>query len=421
MNRFFYNVFMYLATPFVLIYLLYRALKSEDYRGRVAERFGLKRLSITKPVILIHSVSVGETIAATPLIKQIVSDYPSHQVLVTTSTPTGSAMVKKLFGASVEHCYLPIDLPGSIARFLKQITPQAAIVMETELWPNLIHQLAHANTPILLANARMSEKSMNGYLSKAAPLMHEMLNNLDCVAAQYSSDGERFITLGLPKDKLTIGGSIKFELSISSELQNQQHQLKQRWAHDRPVWVAGSTHPGENEQLLQTHQSLLTQFPNLLLVIIPRHSERFDEVAQQATTQGFNIVRRSEGTTPSSDTQVVIGDTMGEMLLLLGIGDITYIGGSLIQRGGHNPLEPAALGKPVIMGESCYNFSDICDKLLASQGLQQVANNAELTQLISELFNDKAMRQQMGKHALQVVADNQGTLKRLMAWVNQKV
>ena len=412
---------MYLATPFVLIYLLYRALKSEDYRGRVAERFGLKRLSITKPVILIQSVSVGETIAATPLIKQIVSDYPSHQVLVTTSTPTGSAMVKKLFGASVEHCYLPIDLPGSIARFLKQITPQAAIVMETELWPNLIHQLAHANTPILLANARMSEKSMNGYLSKAAPLMHEMLNNLDCVAAQYSSDGERFITLGLPKDKLTIGGSIKFELSISSELQNQQHQLKQRWARDRPVWVTGSTHPGENEQLLQTHQSLLTQFPNLLLVIIPRHSERFDEVAQQATTQGFNIVRRSEGTTPSSDTQVVIGDTMGEMLLMLGNGDITYIGGSLIQRGGHNPLEPAALGKPVIMGESCYNFSDICDKLLASQGLQQVANNAELTQLISELFNDEAMRQQMGKHALQVVADNQGTLKRLMAWVNQKV
>lgn len=421
MNRFFYNVFMYLATPFVFIYLLYRALKSEDYRGRVAERFGLRRLSITKPVILIHSVSVGETIAATPLIKQIVSDYPSHQVLVTTSTPTGSAMVKKLFGATVEHCYLPIDLPGSIARFLKQITPQAAIVMETELWPNLIHQLAHANTPILLANARMSEKSMNGYLSKAAPLMHEMLNNLDCVAAQYSSDGERFITLGLPKDKLTIGGSIKFELSISSELQNQQHQLKQRWARDRPVWVAGSTHPGENEQLLQTHQSLLTQFPNLLLVIIPRHSERFDEVAQQATTQGFNIVRRSEGTTPSSDTQVVIGDTMGEMLLLLGIGDITYIGGSLIQRGGHNPLEPAALGKPIIMGKSCYNFSDICDKLLASQGLQQVANNAELTQLISELFNDEAMRQQMGKHALQVVADNQGTLKRLMAWVNQKV
>ena len=210
-------------------------------------------------------------------------------------------------------------------------------------------------------------------------------------------------------------------MSISSELQNQQHQLKQRWARDRPVWVTGSTHPGENEQLLQTHQSLLTQFPNLLLVIIPRHSERFDEVAQQATTQGFNIVRRSEGTTPSSDTQVVIGDTMGEMLLMLGNGDITYIGGSLIQRGGHNPLEPAALGKPVIMGESCYNFSDICDKLLASQGLQQVANNAELTQLISELFNDEAMRQQMGKHALQVVADNQGTLKRLMAWVNQKV
>ena len=421
MNRFFYNVFMYLATPFVLIYLLYRALKSEDYRGRVAERFGLKRLGITKPVILIHSVSVGETIAATPLIKQIFNDYPSHQIVVTTSTPTGSAMVKKLFGASVEHCYLPIDLPGSVKRFLKQVAPQAVIVMETELWPNLIHQLSHTNTPILLANARMSEKSMNGYLSKAAPLMHEMLNNIDCVAAQYASDGKRFINLGLPQDKLTVGGSIKFELSISSDLQIQQQQLKQLWAPNRPVWVAGSTHPGENEQLLQAHQSLLTQFPRLLLVIIPRHSERFDEVAQQATTQGFSIVRRSEGITPSSDTQVVIGDTMGEMLLLLGLGDISYIGGSLIERGGHNPLEPAALGKPIIMGESCYNFSDICDKLLASQGLQQVADNTELTQLISKLLNNKEMRLQMGKHALQVVADNQGTLKRLMTWVDQKI
>lgn len=421
MNRFFYNVFMYLATPFILLYLLYRALKSDDYRGRVGERFGFKKLTLTKPVILVHSVSVGETIAATPLINQLVSDYPEHDILVTTSTPTGSEVVKKSFGDNVVHCYLPIDLPGSVKRFLTQVKPQATIVMETELWPNLIHQLSKANTPILLANARMSEKSMNGYLGKAAPLMHEMLNNLDCVAAQYASDGERFVKLGLPEKKLTIGGSIKFELSISDELKAKQQALKQQWAPNRPVWVAGSTHPGENEQLFAAHQTLLNDFPDLLLVIIPRHSERFDEVTQQAINTGFTTVRRSEDATPNNDTQVVIGDTMGEMLLLLGISDISYIGGSLIERGGHNPLEPAALGKPVIMGPSCYNFSDICDKLVASSGLKHVANSDELAIFISQLLNDGIQCSEMGAKAQQVVADNQGTLARLMNWVKQKV
>ncbi|MCG7533001.1 lipid IV(A) 3-deoxy-D-manno-octulosonic acid transferase [Psychrobium sp. MM17-31] len=421
MNRFFYNVFMYLATPFFLLYLLYRALKSDDYRGRVGERFGFRKLTLTKPVILVHSVSVGETIAATPLIKQLVSGYPEHHILVTTSTPTGSEVVKKNFGDSVVHCYLPIDLPGSVKRFLKQVKPQAVIVMETELWPNLIHQLSSASTPILLANARMSEKSMNGYLGKAAPLMHEMLNKLDCVAAQYASDGERFVKLGLPEEKLTIGGSIKFELSISDELKTKQQALKQQWAPNRPVWVAGSTHPGENEQIFETHKTLLRDFPDLLLVVIPRHSERFDEVTQQASDVGFAIVRRSEGVAPNNDTQVVIGDTMGEMLLLLGISDISYIGGSLIERGGHNPLEPAALGKPVIMGPSCYNFSDICDKLVASGGLQQVANSDELAIFISQLLNDGIQCSEMGAKALQVVVDNQGTLARLMNWVKQKV
>ncbi|MGB0835139.1 MAG: lipid IV(A) 3-deoxy-D-manno-octulosonic acid transferase [Psychrobium sp.] len=421
MNRFFYNVFMYLATPFILLYLLYRALKSDDYRGRVGERFGFKKLTLAKPVILVHSVSVGETIAATPLIKQLVSDYPNHHILVTTSTPTGSEVVRKNFGGSVVHCYLPIDLPGSVKRFLKQIKPQAVIVMETELWPNLIHQLSSAHTPILLANARMSEKSMNGYLGKAAPLMREMLNKLDCVAAQYASDGERFIKLGLPEKKLTIGGSIKFELSISDELKAKQQALQQQWVPNRPVWIAGSTHPGENEQIFAAHQTLLKDFPDLLLVVIPRHSERFDEVTQQASDAGFAIVRRSEEIVPNNDTQVVIGDTMGEMLLLLGISDISYIGGSLIERGGHNPLEPSALGKPVIMGPSCYNFSDICDKLVASGGLKQVANSDELAILISQLLNDDVKRGEMGAKALQVVADNQGTLARLMNWVKQKV
>lgn len=412
---------MYLATPFILLYFLHRAIKSDDYRGRLKERFGFKTLIFTRPVILIHSVSMGETIAATPLINQLIVDYPNHQILVTTSTPTGSSVVNKNFGDRVEHCYLPIDLIGSVKRFLAQVNPQITIVMETELWPNLIHQLHQKNVPILLANARMSERSMKGYLKKAAPLMREMLSKITQVSAQFTNDGERFITLGLPKDKLEIGGSIKFELSVSSALQQQQQQLKEQWAPNRLVWVAGSTHPGEHEQILAAHRILVTIYPDLLLVLIPRHSERFDEATTLVQTAGFRVTRRSQQQAPSKQTQVVIGDTMGEMLLMLGIADIAYIGGSLIERGGHNPLEPAALGKPIIMGPSCYNFDDISEKLIESGGLETVVDDIDLANLISHLISDSQRRITMGENALKVVNANQGTLNRLMNWVSTQL
>lgn len=409
---------MYLVTPFIMLYFFYRAIKSDDYRGRLKERFGFKKLTFSQPVILIHSVSMGETIAATPLINQLINDYPNHQVLVTTSTPTGSAVVNKTFGNRVEHCYLPIDLIGSVKRFLKQVNPEITIVMETELWPNLIHQLHNKNIPILLANARMSERSMKSYLKKAAPLMREMLSKVNRVSAQFPSDGDRFLTLGLPKEQLEIGGSIKFELSIPSKLKQQQHELKEQWAADRLVWVAGSTHPGENEQILAAHRILVSIYPDLLLVLIPRHSERFDDATTMAQTAGFHVARRSQQQAPSKQTQVVICDTMGEMLLMLGIGDIAYIGGSLIERGGHNPLEPAALGKPIIMGPSCYNFSDICDKLINAGGLEIVTDDIELANLISHLISDSTRRVTMGNNALKIVNENQGTLARLMSWVS---
>lgn len=421
MNRFFYNILMYLMTPLIVVYLCYRAIKSDDYRGRLSERFGFKKFNFSQPVILIHSVSMGETIAATPLINQLISDYPNHQIIVTTSTPTGSAVVTRNFGQQVAHCYLPLDLIGSVKRFLKQVTPDIVIVMETELWPNLIHQLYKRNTPILLANARMSEKSMQSYLKKAAPLMHDMLNKITQVSAQYQSDADRFKILGLPNNKLNIGGSIKFELSIKDELKQQQAILKQQWAPNRLVWVAGSTHPGENEKILATHKQLLTLFPSLLLVLIPRHSERFDETATLTQNAGFNVIRRSQQQIPNEQCEVVIGDTMGEMLLLLGLADIAYIGGSLIERGGHNPLEPAALGKPIIMGPSCYNFSDISHKLIDAGGLKTVEDSEQLTALVSQLINDEERRSAMGENALNVVKENQGTLSRLMNWVSTQV
>lgn len=419
MNRFLYTVILYLATPFILLYLCYRAFKSADYRGRIAERFGFKLLKPQKSTILVHSVSVGETIAATPLINRLISDYPTYQIVVTTSTPTGSAEVKSRFGDRVLHCYLPIDLPGAVKRFLNHLQPQLCIIMETELWPNLIHQLDQRDIPTLLANARMSQKSADGYRAKAAPLMRDMLSKLNQVSAQFASDGQRFVSLGLAHDKLKISGSIKFDLTIDQQLITRQKQLKQQWADNRLVWVAGSTHPVEHEKLMQTHRQLLTQFPDLLLIIVPRHPERFDEVAKQCQDLRFNYIRRSTGEVPSNTTQIVVGDTMGELMLMFGLADISYVGGSLIERGGHNPLEPAALGKPVLMGESTYNFSDICQHLTQAGGLKQVEDEAQLQHELTTLFNDVEQRRSMGSNARDVVNKNQGTVERLLAWVAQ--
>lgn len=421
MNRFLYTIILYLATPLILLYLAYRALKSSDYRGRIGERFGFKKMRPTKPVILVHSVSVGETIAATPLINHLISNYPNHHILVTTSTPTGSATVNKSFGDRVLHCYLPIDLPGAVKRFLDDVRPEVCIIMETELWPNLVNQLHQRNIPTLLANARMSEKSATGYQKKAAPLMREMLTKLTQVSAQFASDGERICRLGLAEDKLEISGSIKFELNINEDLLAKQQQLKHQWAEHRPVWVAGSTHPMENEQILHCHKALLKQFPDLLLVIVPRHPERFNEVAKLCQQQAFEFVRRSDNQAPQPSTQVVLGDTMGELLLLFGIADISYVGGSLIERGGHNPLEPAALGKPVLMGKSVYNFSDISERLVQAKGLIQVNDKEHLASVVTSLLQDQQQRIAMGNNAQQLVKENQGTLGRLMSWVDQQL
>ncbi|GKX64249.1 3-deoxy-D-manno-octulosonic acid transferase [Pragia fontium] len=328
-------------------------------------------------------------------------------------TPTGSERVLSAFGDDVHHVYLPYDLPGSVNRFLNQVQPKLVIIMETELWPNLIHQLNKHHVPLVIANARLSERSANGY-SKLGNTIRTMLQKITLIAAQNQEDGERFIQLGLKRSHLTITGSLKFDISVTPELSARALSLRRQWAPHRPVWIAASTHDGEESIILETHAKLLQHFPDLLLILVPRHPERFP-TAQQLTTQaGMSYITRSSGEVPTQHTQVVIGDTMGELMLLYGIADLAFVGGSLVERGGHNPLEPAAHAIPVLMGPHTFNFKDICSKLEQADGLITVDNASSLAEKIESLLADEAYRSYRGQQAVNVLLHNQGALEKLL-------
>lgn len=419
MARFVYSAFFYLILPLVLLRLLWRAWRAPAYRHRIAERFGFFKPPARTGGLWVHAVSVGESIAAAPLINHFLAQHPDLPVVVTTMTPTGSERVRAMFGDRVFHVYAPYDLPDAVARFLDRIQPRAAVIMETEIWPNMVCQTAARGIPLVLANARLSARSARGY-GRLAGLSRAVFARFSQVVAQSVADGDRFVALGLPTSKLTVSGSIKFDLDIPPELRIQAAALRRDWLGERVVWIAASTHAGEDEILLAGHRSLLRQFPDALLILVPRHPERFAKVAELIGHSKLAFERRSDavdGATQQSvaaGTSVVLGDTMGELLLLLGCADLAFVGGSLIAHGGHNTLEPAAWGLPVVTGESDFNFSEISALLVASGGLQKINNDAELAELLLGLFADPVRREQQGAAAKQVVDSNRGALQRLL-------
>nr|WP_201346184.1 lipid IV(A) 3-deoxy-D-manno-octulosonic acid transferase [Pragia fontium] len=411
--RLIYSFLLYLLQPLIWLRLFLRGRKAPAYRKRWAERYGFCRGKVEPHGIMLHSVSVGETLTAIPLVRALRYRYPTLPITVTTMTPTGSERVLSAFGDDVHHVYLPYDLPGSVNRFLNQVQPKLVIIMETELWPNLIHQLNKRHVPLVIANARLSERSANGY-SKLGNTIRIMLQKITLIAAQNQEDGERFIQLGLKRSHLTITGSLKFDISVTPELSARALSLRRQWAPHRPVWIAASTHDGEESIILETHAKLLQHFPDLLLILVPRHPERFP-TAQQLTTQaGMSYITRSSGEVPTQHTQVVIGNTMGELMLLYGIADLAFVGGSLVERGGHNPLEPAAHAIPVLMGPHTFNFKDICSKLEQADGLITVDNASSLAEKIESLLADEAYRSYRGQQAVNVLLHNQGALEKLL-------
>lgn len=408
-----YQVLVYLIQPLIWIRLLLRSRKSPAYRKRWAERYGFCKGKVVPGGIMLHSVSVGETLAAIPLVRALRHRYPYLPITVTTMTPTGSERVQSAFGKDVHHVYLPYDLVGSVNRFLDEVNPKLVIIMETELWPNLIIALDNRKIPLVIANARLSERSAKGY-KKLGEFIRKILQRITLIAAQNEEDGARFIALGLKRNQLAVTGSLKFDISVTPELAAKAIALRSQWASRRQVWIATSTHDGEETLLLEAHKMLLRTHPNLLLILVPRHPERFSVARELTQKAGLTFIQRSTSEIPSASTQVVIGDTMGELMLLYGIADLAFVGGSLVERGGHNPLEAAAHAIPVLMGPHTINFKDICAKLAQADGLITVTDTASLVKEISTLLTDEDYRLYYGRHAVEVLRQNQGALQRLL-------
>ncbi|MEM6052799.1 lipid IV(A) 3-deoxy-D-manno-octulosonic acid transferase [Erwinia sp. P7711] len=408
-----YTVLLYLIQPLIWLRLWLRGRKAPAYRKRWAERYGYCAGKVKPDGILLHSVSVGETLAAVPLVRALRHRYPAMPITVTTMTPTGSERAASAFGKDVHHVYLPYDLPGSMNRFLDNVNPRLVIIMETELWPNMIALLHQRKIPLVIANARLSARSAKGY-KKLGKFMQQLLQRITLIAAQNQEDGERFISLGLKRSQLTVTGSLKFDISVTPELAARAITLRRQWAPRRPVWIATSTHEGEESIILEAHRKLLARFPSLLLILVPRHPERFSTAREMTQKAGLSYTLRSTGEIPSGSTQVVIGDTMGELMLLYGIADLAFVGGSLVERGGHNPLEAAAHAIPVLMGPHTFNFKDICAKLSQADGLITVTDADSLDKEIGTLLTDEDYRLYYGRHAVEVLHQNQGALQRLL-------
>ena len=393
-----------------------RGLRNPAYRQRWSERFGYAPVMEQAGCIWLHAVSVGETRAAVPLVRALMQHYPGRRILITTMTPTGSDQVRELFGKQVEHCYVPYDLPTAVWRFLNRTRPALVIIMETELWPNLFHQCHTRGIPLILANVRMSEKSARGY-RRFAGLTRATLANVSRVGAQTEADAGRLRALGATQVEVT--GSIKFEMDVPAELAARTAALRNGFGK-RPVWVAASTRVGEEEYVLDAFTHLREQFPDLLLVLVPRHPERFDSVAKLCQQRGFRIERRSarkDGLTP--DTAILLGDTMGEMLLFHAAADVSYIGGSLVPLGGQNLLEAAAVGTPVVFGPHMFNFSDISRMALERGAGRQVQDAAELASAVADYLENPAARNAAGAAGQRMVAENRGALAKTLALLRQ--
>jgi 3-deoxy-D-manno-octulosonic-acid transferase len=416
--RLLYLLAVYLAAPLVSLLYLWRGLRDHSYWHNFRERFGFGARSAPHGVWL-HAVSVGEVQACAPLVTALSRQHPHLPLTVTTFTPTGAARARALFGNVAQVRYLPFDLPGAVRRFLARVQPQLAVIFETELWPNLYRECARRRVPLVIASARLSQRSVNRY-RRLGGLFRDALAHTAVVAAQGSADAERFRTLGAQADSTHVTGNLKFDFELPPDIAARGAQLRTQFAAARPLWVAGSTHGGGEEQaVLRAHRRVLAAHPQALLVLAPRHPPRFDEVAQQVAQAGFVSVRRSRpGTAAGAGScEVLLLDSLGELLDFYAAADVAFVGGSLVNIGGHNLLEPAALGVPILTGPDNHNSADVARLLIARGAAEVVRDAAELTARLKALLADPEARSRMGAQGRDCVESNRGALSKLLALI----
>ena len=411
--RFLYNLLSYLALiPYAGLFL-FRSVSNPAYRRNLGQRFGFGFPRIRESIWL-HAVSVGEVQAALPLVRALRRRYPDVRLLVTTVTPTGAARVRAVFGDDVEHSYIPFEFPYAIKRFFRAVNPQAALIMETEIWPNLYRACGVRRIPLVLVSARISPRSVPGY-ARMLPMIRETLSHGIIIAAQSQSDADRFLALGADPARTTVMGNIKFDVELPEGTRAAGVRLRQETIGDRLVWIAASTHRGEEQQVLDAHRTLLVRHPELLLILVPRHPERFAEVQKLVEKSGFEMISRTDGSPCDHATQVLLGDTMGEMPLFFAASDIAFIAGSLVPIGGHNLLEPAAQGLPVITGPYNSNAQGIADLFVELDACRRVADWQELATVVGECLENPRAAQRLGMNALALLEQNRGALARLLS------
>lgn len=412
--RFLYSAVLFILFPLVILRLLILSLRNPDYRKRIKERLGLVSLqNVNSPLLWIHAVSVGEVQAAKPLVNRLQTECPEYHILITTTTPTGAKTVERQFGHTVIHRYIPYDLPFAVKHFLSLIKPVILIVMETEIWPNLFFYCSERKIPVILANARLSEKSHNKY-KRLPEFTRDTLLKVSYVLARGNSDAEHFADLGVDSKNIMVMGNLKFDIKFPESLREQAAVVRRYLSVNRPILIAASTHEGEERILFDVFKEVLEQHSDCFLIIAPRHPERSQTIMDLSAKYGLKTIRKSEGQSPTEDIQVFILDTLGELPVYYAASDVAFIGGSLVPVGGHNMLEPASLGIPVITGPYYFNFDEVARLLEENNAAWIIHNKNQLIKQINLLLSDANLRHSAGEKGKKLVESNRGNVDKLI-------
>ncbi|ACB91528.1 3-deoxy-D-manno-octulosonic acid transferase [Xylella fastidiosa subsp. fastidiosa] len=412
-----YSALLYLLLPFTIYHLVWRGFRVRQYFNRWNERYASYPAAYARPQVWLHAVSVGEVNAAASLVNALRQQRPDIRWVITTITPTGSERVRALWGDSLEHVYLPYDVPGSVERFLRYFRPQLALILETELWPNLLFGCRSHGIPVYILNARLSVRSLRGY-RLLKPLIRRALRSVVCVAAQSQEDALRFLRLGARPDQVVALGNLKFDIPTPQDLDVFMAAFRRCVPMARPVWIAASTHEGEEAAIIDIHTRLLRRIPNLLLLWAPRHPERFHKVEGLAYEHGWRVSTRKQHTWPDVTTDVFVIDTLGELSAFYGCAQVAFVGGSLQPIGGHNLLEPAAVGTATVTGPYLHNFSEISRRMKGAQALEICADAEAVGAMLEHLLADPSKRSQMAQAGLALVANGRGAVARTLVQIN---